>query len=86
VDVIFDPADTNQLTIEYEGYPPWTAKWLIIGERTGPRPKLPSKLQPQPAGNSRLLAAAAKQNEQRKAIQTPAVTYRNVKKACEGND
>jgi len=86
VDVIFDPTDTNQLTIEYEGHPPWTAKRLIIGERTGPRPKLPSQLQPKAAENSRLLAAAAKQNEQRKAIQTPAVTYRNVKKGGEGND
>jgi putative transposase len=86
VDVIFDPADTSQLTIEYEGHQPWTAKRLVIGEKTGKRPDLPPHLQPQPAQSSRLLAAAAKQNEQRKAVQTPAVTYRTVKKDGEGND
>jgi transposase InsO family protein len=80
VDVIFDPADTSQLTVEYEGHPSWTAKRLVIGEKSGPRPKLPLHLQPQPAESSRLLAAAGKQNEQRKTLQIPAVSYRTVKK------
>lgn len=80
VDVIFDPADTSQLTVEYEGHPSWTAKRLVIGEKSGPRPKLPPHLQPQPAESSRLLAAAGKQNEQRKTLQIPAVSYRTVKK------
>lgn len=86
VDVVYDPADTSRLTIEYEGHPPWTAQRLVIGEKTGARPTLPPHLQPQLAETSRLLAAAAKQNEQRKARQTPAVTYRTVKKDGEGND
>lgn len=85
VDVIFDPADTSQLTIEYEGHPSWSAKRLVIGERTGPRPKLPPHMQPQPAQSSRLLAAATRQNEERRAQQTPAVSYRTVKKDGDGN-
>ena len=85
VDVIFDPADTDELTIEYEGHPPWTARRLVIGEKTGPRPTLPPHLLPQPAQASRLLTAAAKQNEKRKAQQTPAVTYRTVKKDGESD-
>jgi putative transposase len=76
VDVIYDPADTTRLTIEYEGHPPWTAERLVIGERTGPRPKLPPHLLPQPVEGSRLLSAAAKQNEERQARQIPAVSYR----------
>ncbi len=80
VDVVYDPADTSQLAIEYQGYPPWTAKRLVIGEKSGPRPKLPPHLQKQPAEASRLLTAAEKQNEQRKALQMPAVSYRTVKK------
>lgn len=80
VDVIYDPADTSRLTIEYEGHQPWTAKQLVIGERTGPRPTLPEHMQPEPASSSRLLNAARKQNEQRKAVQIPAVSYRTVKK------
>lgn len=85
VDVIYDPADTSQLNIEYQGHPSWTAKRLVIGERSGPRPKLPPHLQPQPAESSRLLAAAEKQNEQRKALQVPAVSYRTVRRDGEGN-
>lgn len=84
VDVVFDPADISQLTIEYEGHPPWTAKRLAIGEKTGPRPELPPHLLKQPAETSRLLTAAAKQNEKRQARQVPAVTYRSVKKDGEG--
>ena len=80
VDVVYDPADISQLTIEYQGHPPWTAKRLVIGEKSGPRPKLPPHMQKQPAEASRLLAAAKKQNEQRKALQMPAVSYRTVKK------
>jgi putative transposase len=80
VDVVYDPADISQLTIEYQGHPPWTAKRLVIGEKSGPRPKLPPHMQKQPAESSRLLAAAEKQNEQRKALQLPAVSYRTVKK------
>ncbi len=80
VDVVYDPADTSQLAIEYQGHSPWTAKRLAIGEKSGPRPKLPQHMQKQPAQSSRLLAAAEKQNEQRKALQIPAVSYRAVKK------
>lgn len=85
VDVIYDPADISELTIEYEGHPSWTAKRMVIGEQTGPRPKLPPHMQPQPAQSSRLLAAATKQNEQRRAQQAPAVSYRTVKKDGESN-
>ena len=76
VNVVYDPSDTSTLTLEYEGHAPWTAKQLVIGERTGPRPKLPSHLQPQPAENSRLLAAAEQKNQQRKERQIPVVSYR----------
>ena len=80
VDVIYDPADTTELTIEYAGHAPWKAKQLAIGERTGKRPKLPEHLQPQPAESSRLLNAAAGKNQQRQKTQAPAVTYRTVRK------
>jgi transposase InsO family protein len=84
VDVIYDPADLTELTIEYEGHTPWKASQLVIGERAGKRPKLPEHLQLQPAESSRLLTAAAKKNQQRKAEQVPAVSYRAVPK--EGAD
>lgn len=84
VNVIYDPADTAELTIEYEGHAPWKAKQLIIGERTGQRPKLPEHLQLQRTESSRLLTAAAKKNQERQEQQAPAVSYRTVRK--EGAD
>jgi len=84
VNVIYDPADITELTIEYEGHKPWKARQLVIGERTGKRPKLPEHLQLQPAESSRLLTAAARKNQQGKDEQAPAVSYRVVRK--EGAD
>jgi hypothetical protein len=86
VDVVYDPADTEELTIEYEGHKPWKARQLVIGEKTGERPHLPEHLLPEQADSSRLLAAAAKRNEQRKEQHTPAVSYRAIRKGdCDGN-
>lgn len=83
VDVIYDPADIAELTIEYEGHTPWKVKELVIGERVGQRPKLPEHLGIKPAESSRLLAAALKKNQQRIEQQAPAVSYRTVRKAGE---
>ena len=84
VDVVFDPADNcNELTIEYEGYSPWKAKQLVIGERAGKRPKLPEHLTKVKADSSRLLKAATIKNQQRREQQAPAISFRNVIKAGE---
>jgi hypothetical protein len=81
VDVIYDPADITELTIEYEGHTPWKARELVIGERVDQRPKLPEHLGIKPAESSRLLAAALEKNQQRIEQQATAVSYRNVRKA-----
>lgn len=83
VDVVYDPADLSELTIEYEGHTPWKAKQLVIGERAGERPKLPGHLQREPAQSSRLLTSAIKQNMKREAEKMPAVSYRKAVKAGE---
>jgi len=83
VDVVFDPADTNELTIEYAGHSPWKAKQLVIGERVGKRPKLPEHLTKVGTDSSRLLKAAAKKNQQRREQQAPAISFRSVIKAGE---
>lgn len=82
VEVVYDPADTTELTIEYEGYTPFKAKQLVIGERAGIRPKLPEHLTKVPAESSRLLAAAAKQNQQRQVRQATAISYRSISKGA----
>ncbi len=85
VDVVYDPADITELTIEYEGYAPWRARELVIGERAGKRPPLPDHLQKQPAESSRLLDAAKKKKEQRQERQAPAISYRAVRKEEKGS-
>ncbi len=85
VDVIYDPADISELTIEYEGHKPFKAKELVIGERSAPRPKLPEHLQKAPADSSRMLNAAARKNQERKETQIPAVSYRKVRKEGESH-
>lgn len=80
VDVIYDPSDITEVTIEYEGHAPWTARELVIGEYAGKRPVMPEHLGKKSAENSRLLDAAAEQYASRKDIQRTAVSYRRAKK------
>lgn len=80
VDVVYDPSDITELTIEYVGYTPWKVHELVIGERAGKRPTMPEYLQPQPAESSRLLTAAQEKNQQRQIRQAPAISYRTVRK------
>ena len=65
VQVVYDPADITEVTIEYEGYEPWKARELVIGERAGKRPTLPEHMQPKPAECSRLLRGAEQEHEER---------------------
>ncbi|MGI6467816.1 MAG: DDE-type integrase/transposase/recombinase [Syntrophomonadaceae bacterium] len=83
VDVIFEPNDISELTIEYEGHEPFKARQLMIGEQSGKRPKLPEYMQIEPAQSSRLLSATAKKNQERKESHPPAVSYRSVSKGGE---
>jgi putative transposase len=78
VDVVYDPSDLEELTIEYEGYTPWKARKLVIGERAGKRPEMPSHLQKEKATSSRLLKAAEQKYQERQVEQVPAVTFRAV--------
>lgn len=80
VDVIYDPADISELTIEYEGHKPFKVKELVIGSRAGQRSKLPEFKQIELADCSRLLTAAKKKNCERKEQVAHAVSYRTVKK------
>lgn len=85
VDVVYDPADTSELTIEYEGHHPFNVKQLVIGEQSAKRPKLPEHLQSEPADSSRLLNAADRKNQERKETELPAVSYRTVGKEAGKN-
>ena len=81
VDLVYDPADTTELTVEYEGHVPFRVKELVIGEKAGKRSPLPLHMQKQPADSSRLLGAAEKEHEKRTIRELPAVSYRTIKGA-----
>ena len=85
VQVVYDPADITEMTIEYEGHAPWKVRELVIGEWSGKRPTLPDHMQTEVADASRLLRAAEHQNKQRKERQAPAVSYRMVRKEADNH-
>lgn len=85
VDVVYDPNDITELTIEYEGHTPWKVRELVIGERAGKRPPLSDHLQSQPVDSSRLLAAATEKKRQRQEQQKPVISYRTVRKEENGH-
>jgi hypothetical protein len=56
VDIVYDPADTSILTVEDNHFnTSFRIKELVIGEHTGPRPKLPESMAPVKPLTSRLL-------------------------------
>lgn len=85
VDVVYDPADITELTVEYEGHPPKQVRELEISERVGKRPALPEHMQKVSADSSRLLMAAGEKNRERQKRQIQAVSYRTVPKEDNGN-
>lgn len=85
VDVVYDPTDTTILTIECPGHEPWTAREMVIGERSGKRPTIPEHLGIIAVESSRLLAAATDKHKDRMEQVTPAVRYDSVWKDGKGN-
>jgi transposase InsO family protein len=85
VQVVYDPADITEVTIEYEGYAPWKAREMVIGERAGKRPSLPDHLQAQPAETSRLPRGAEQKHAERSQQQAPAISYRTARKEVGGD-
>ena len=85
VQVVYDPADVREVTIEYDGHAPWAARELIIGEQTGKRPALPEYLGKETADTSRLLRGAEAAHTHRKETVAPAVSYSFVRKEGGGH-
>jgi putative transposase len=85
VQVVYDPADITEVTIEHEGHSPWKAREMVIGERSGRRPALPEHFQPQTTDASRLLRGAQEQYTERQELQAPAISFRAIRKAGESD-
>ncbi|SFO17791.1 integrase core domain-containing protein, partial [Proteiniclasticum ruminis] len=86
VDVIFDPNNTETLTVEYQDDPPLIATKLLIGEKVSERPPLPEYLTAIKPSESRLLEAAKRENDKRKEkTSATAISFRNMRNGGGGN-
>ena len=75
VDVVYDPADISTVTIECEGFPPCTARPLVIASHSAKRPTLPERFEKREPSSSRLLDAAQRRNEEREKIRRTAISF-----------
>ena len=85
VQVVYDPADITEVTIEHEGHPSWKARELVISQRAGKRPALPEFMQTERTDASRLLRGAEKQHEAREDRQLQAISFRSMRMEGEGH-
>jgi len=75
VNVVYDPKDTSKLTIECEGFPPCEAKPLIVSSHSAHRPALPERFEKKETEGSRLLQAAAGQQELHDTARRTAISF-----------
>ena len=78
VDVVYDPADISVLTIECEGFPPCSARPLVVASHSARRPVLPERFEKKEPSSSRLLDAAQKKNEERERIRKTAISFSGI--------
>lgn len=73
VDVVYDPANTETLTIEVGGETPFVAREIQIGEHVRPRPERPQS--DVKADHSRLLSAVTKKYKANTVERRRAISY-----------
>ena len=78
VDVVYDPADISEVTVECEGLPASKAKPLVITSHAAPRPKLPERYEKTEPARSRLLDAAEKNHTRRQETHRTAVSFTGI--------
>jgi len=86
VDVVYDPADTSVLTVEDKHFgTSFQVKELVIGEHTGPRPKLPDFMTPVQPETSRLLDEKKKRYDKRQLSAQRAISYAQINRGGSGD-
>jgi putative transposase len=86
VDIVYDPADTSVITVEDKHFnTSFRIKELVIGEHTGPRPKLPDSMTPTKPETSRLLDEKQKRYDNRQLSAKRAISYAEINKGGGGD-
>ena len=79
VNVVYDPADIETITIEHErSGSAFQVKELKIGEHTGPRPKLPKRMTTALPETSRLLDEKEKRYQSKQDVVRRAISFKDL--------
>ena len=84
VEISYDPAAPEQITVSYQGMEPFTAVPLKIGSYCDKRPTLPASMQEQTPTTSRFLDALEVRYEQNQQQMADAISFASYRK--EAND
>lgn len=79
VEISYDPAAPETITVHYPGMASFEAKPLKIGSYCDKNPTLPISMQEQPAESSRMLDGLEAQHAERKARVADAISFADLK-------
>lgn len=85
VEISYDPAVPEVLTVTYPGYEPFTARPLRIGAYCDKNPILPVSMQEQRPSTSRFLDALEIQHEKKREQVANAISFASYRKEADGN-
>lgn len=80
VEIAYDPANPEILTISHPGIDPFTAKPLVISGYCAQAPTLPPAMQAETPKTSRLLDALEARHKESKRLMTDAISFANYGK------
>ena len=85
VEIAYDPAAPEVLTVTYPGYEPFTARPLKIGSYCDKNPTLPVSMQGQKPSTSRFLDALEIQHEKSREQVANAISFASYRKEADDN-
>ena len=80
VEISYDPAAPETITVSYPGYEPFTAQPVRIGEFCDKNPTLPAPMQEQTPTTSRFLDALEKKNSESTRQMADAISFASYRK------
>lgn len=84
VEISYDPAASEQITVSYQGMEPFTTVPLTIGSYCDKRPALPVSMQEQTPTTSRFLDALEVRYEQNQQKMANAISFASYRKEANG--
>ena len=85
VEISYDPATPEALTVTYPGYAPFTAKPLKIGSYCDKNPTLPVAMQGQTPSTSRFLDALEQRHNKNRVQTANAISFASYRKEGDAN-